>query len=132
MRVERVGGLPFTRASHWKRALSYVSLYPAFLWRALRIPLAEHAAPGRSRSSTDSPVMNKGIIITLTDPPLLLVLGPILKWFKKCRLIHWAQDIYPEVAEELGVVNKGGLLARFLRWLSTWALHEASADATWN
>ena len=105
VRVERVRGLPFTRANHLKRALSYVSLYPALFWRAVRV------SPGRG-----------GTIVTLTDPPLLLVLGPILKWVKKCRLIHWAQDIYPEVAEELGVVRKGGWLAGLLRMLSTWAL----------
>ena len=124
IRVERVRGLPFTRANHLKRAFSYFSLYPALFWRALRIPLADRPVSGRTQSSSSqgSPMTDKGIIITLTDPPLLLVLGPFLKWFKKCKLIHWAQDIYPEVAEELGVTNKGGFLARLLRRLSTWAL----------
>ncbi|MFN7930370.1 MAG: hypothetical protein U0Y68_21085 [Blastocatellia bacterium] len=28
VRVERVAGVPFTRKSNWRRALSYVSLYP--------------------------------------------------------------------------------------------------------
>jgi colanic acid biosynthesis glycosyl transferase WcaI len=101
--VHRVRGLPFTRASFWKRALSYASLYPALLWRALRLPRHD-------------------VIVTLTDPPMLLMLGPLLKFWKRARLVHWAQDVYPEVAEELGVLRRNGLMARMLRTLSTWSL----------
>ena len=101
--VQRVRGLPFTRAALWKRALAYASLYPALLWRGLRLP--RHA-----------------VVVTLTDPPLLLLLGPLLKFWKRARLVHWAQDIYPEVAEELGVVRRHGLVAGVLRSFSTWAL----------
>jgi colanic acid biosynthesis glycosyl transferase WcaI len=98
-----VHGLPFTRASLWRRALSYISLYPVVLWRALRLPRHD-------------------IVVTLTDPPLLLILGPLLKFWKRARLVHWAQDVYPEVAEELGVLRKNGFLSRLFRVLSTWSL----------
>jgi glycosyltransferase involved in cell wall biosynthesis len=102
VRVERVSVLGLNRASHWRRALSYLTVYPALLWRVLRLPRAD-------------------IVVTMTDPPLLVLLGPVLKWIKGCRLVHWAQDIYPEVAEELGVLPKGGRLATLCAWLSTWA-----------
>src|SRR5437762_833866 len=49
--LEWIGGVPFTRRSHWRRALSYLSLYPAMWWRALRLP----------RHST---------VVLLTDPPM--------------------------------------------------------------
>ena len=101
--IHRVRGLPFTRASLVRRALSYASLYPALLWRALRMPRHE-------------------VIVTLTDPPLLLVLGPLLKFVKRARLVHWAQDVYPEVAEELGVLKQNGFAVRLLRAVSTWSL----------
>ncbi len=101
--VHRVRGLPFTRASNWRRALSYASLYPALLGRVLRLP-------------------RQDVVVTLTDPPLHLTLGPVIRLFKRCHLLHWAQDIYPEVAEELGVLGRSGLLARLLRAVSTWAL----------
>lgn len=103
VRVEWVGGLPFTRASHWKRALSYLSLYPALLWRAWRLP--RHA-----------------VVVMLTDPPLQLVLGPFIRLFKRSFLVHWAQDIYPEVAEQLGVIRAGGLGARALRRVANFFL----------
>ncbi len=102
VRVERVSVLHLDRASHWRRALGYLTVYPALLWRVLRLPRAD-------------------IVVTMTDPPLLVLLGPILKWIQGCRLVHWAQDIYPEVAEELGVLPKGGWLATLCTWLSTWA-----------
>ena len=103
VRVARVGGLPFTRESHWMRALSYLSLYPLLLWRVWRQqPRAD-------------------VIVTMTDPPLQLVLGPVLRWLTGARIVHWAQDIYPELAEELGVVP-AGLVTRALRVVSTWGL----------
>jgi colanic acid biosynthesis glycosyl transferase WcaI len=106
VRIERVDGLPFTRASHLRRALSYVSLYPAMLWRALRLPRHD-------------------VVVTLTDPPLLLLLGPLLKWSRGSKLIHWAQDLYPELAEEMEILRKDGVIARMLRQLSTWALQRS-------
>ncbi len=106
--MHRVRGLPFTRASTWQRAASYASLYPAIVWRVLRLPRHD-------------------VVVTLTDPPLHLVLGPLFKWVKGGRLIHWAQDVYPEVAEELKVVRKGGVAGRLLRIFSTWALRRHDA-----
>jgi len=106
VQVERVHGLPFTRASHWRRALSYLSLYPALLWCALRLPRAD-------------------VVVTLTDPPLLLLLGVLIKTVKGSRHIHWAQDLYPELAEEMKVLPQGGVVARTLRWLSTGGLRHA-------
>lgn len=102
-RVVRARVLAFSRASLPRRALSYLSVYPSLFLRAWRLPRAD-------------------VVVTLTDPPLLAVLGPLLRWRHGGRLVHWAQDLYPEVAGELGVLRSGGLPARLLRWLSTWAL----------
>ncbi len=108
VRVERVSGLAFTRASHWRRALSYLSLYPALLWRALRLPRTD-------------------VVVTMTDPPMLAVLGAVIQRLKGSRHIHWAQDLYPELAEELAVLPKRGFIARVLRFLSSAALRRAEA-----
>jgi len=103
VRVEREAAFPFKGASHWRRGLSYLALYPALLLRALLLPRAD-------------------VIIVMTDPPLLVVLGALLAWLTRARLVHWSQDLYPEVAEELGVLKKRGLVAGTLRRLSTAAL----------
>jgi len=101
--VHRVAGVPFSRMSHWKRALAYGSLYPLLLKRALQLPRHD-------------------VVITKTDPPLQLVLGPVIKAIKGSALVHWAQDLYPEVAEALGVIRTRGLVAEACRAVSTWAL----------
>jgi colanic acid biosynthesis glycosyl transferase WcaI len=101
--IVRLKALPFTRSSHWQRAISYLSFYPLVLWRALRLPRTD-------------------VVVTMTDPPLLLVMGVFLKWFKRNRLVHWAQDLYPEVAQTLGVVRAEGIFGRLLKYLSTWGV----------
>lgn len=98
-----VRSLPFTRSTHWQRALSYISLYPALWWRALRAPRHD-------------------ITVMLTDPPLQFVFGPVLRLVKSTSLVHWAQDVYPEIAEQLGVIKPGGFVAGLLRRISTLVL----------
>lgn len=100
----RVGTAPFTRASHWRRALSYALLYPQFAWQVWK------------QGAVDA-------VVSMTDPPLqvAVVAGASCRARKR---IHWAQDIYPELAEELGVIGRGSLFARILRCVSTWALRK--------
>ncbi len=42
------------------------------------------------------------VIVALTDPPFVGVGAWVVAGFTGARLMHWAQDIYPEVAVELG------------------------------
>ncbi|MBU6235313.1 MAG: glycosyltransferase family 4 protein [Alphaproteobacteria bacterium] len=42
------------------------------------------------------------IIITLSDPPLLYVMGQRAAKKKGCAHIHWCQDLYPDLAAPLG------------------------------
>lgn len=104
IRVERVGALRFTRESTARRALAYLSHYPAMLARTLRLDPHD-------------------VLVTKTDPPMLKVLGPLLGRLTGARTVHWAQDLYPEIAEALGVIPDGGAFAGLLRRLSTAALH---------
>ena len=105
--VSRVpGSFTFTRESTRKRALSYLGIYPALLRAAGRLP-------GRW-----------DLVVTTSDPPLQVLLGPLLRATKGGRLIQWSQDLYPELAEELEVLARGGPAARVLRRLSTWGLEQ--------
>ena len=100
--VIRVGTAPFTRASHWRRALSYVGLYPQFAWQVWRLGAVD-------------------AVVSMTDPPLQ-VAAVTLAACRAKKKIHWAQDVYPELAEELGVLRKGSAFAGILRAVSTRAL----------
>jgi glycosyltransferase involved in cell wall biosynthesis len=103
VRVHRVWSVPFTRDSFVQRLGAYLSLYPMLLARALRLT-------------------GYDVVVTKTDPPMQLVLGPLIKGATGRPLIHWAQDLYPEIAEALNVIEADGWLAGLLRRLSTWAL----------
>lgn len=100
--VIRVGTAPFTRDSHWRRAVSYLGLYPQLMWQVWKL----------------GPV---DAVVSMTDPPLQ-VAAVTLAACRARKKIHWAQDLYPELAEELGVMPRGGVAAHLLRALSTWAL----------
>lgn len=100
--VVRVGTAPFTRASHWRRALSYLGLYPQLMWQVWKLGKVD-------------------AVVSMTDPPLQVAAVSLVSCRAKKR-IHWAQDVYPELAEEVGVIPRGGLIARVLRSFSTSAL----------
>ena len=97
-------GVFFSKTTLLARALGYALMIPSLALRALLLPRADLA-------------------VVKTDPPMLLVLGPLLRWLKGSRLIHWAQDLYPEVAEEAGVLRERGSVAVMLRTISTGSLH---------
>ncbi|MCS3672383.1 glycosyltransferase involved in cell wall biosynthesis [Salinibacter ruber] len=100
VRVERVRALPFDHQHVWQRALTYALLFPAFAARAFRLPSPD-------------------VLVTKTDPPMLKVLGPILARLTGAQTLHWAQDLYPEVAAGVGVLSGDGIVTGALRRLST-------------
>ena len=102
IRIVRIG-IPFSKKNLIFRALGYALMIPALLMKALQLPRHD-------------------VVVTKTDPPMLMVIGPLLKVLKGSRTMHWAQDLYPEVAEEVGVFRKGGTMARCIRLLSTISL----------
>jgi glycosyltransferase involved in cell wall biosynthesis len=102
VKVIRTGGF-FSKSSLVARAAGYALMIPSLLLKALMLPRAD-------------------VVVTMTDPPMLAVIGPILRLLKGSRLVHWAQDLYPEVAEEVGVFRRGGGVAGAIRALSTASL----------
>lgn len=79
------------------RALDYVVFYVGAFWFALWN-------------------MRRGdVVVAKTDPPLLAAaLMPALR-LKGAVLVNWLQDLYPEVAEELGVLRPSPFTALLRR-----------------
>ena len=67
------------------RALDYLATYIAFVGMAGRL-----SKPG-------------DVVVVMTDPPLLSVALTPLALIRRLRLINWLQDLYPEIALQLGV-----------------------------
>ena len=69
------------------------------------------------------------IIIAKTDPPLLSILAAPIARLKGARLINWLQDLFPEVAEELGLAGAIGRPAfHLLRHLRNRSLRSATVN----
>lgn len=43
------------------------------------------------------------VIVAKTDPPLISLMGAVVARLRGARLVNWLQDLFPEVAEALGV-----------------------------
>ena len=87
--VIRVKALPFSK-SKVTRLLSYLSFYVSAFARGLTAPKAD-------------------VVVSLTTPPLISLLGSAIKMLRGSRHFIWEQDIYPDVAIDLNYIRKGGL-----------------------
>ena len=93
------------------RGLDYLTFYLAAAWRLWRLTRAGD------------------IIVTKTDPPLLSVVVAPIAWLRRAHLVNWLQDIFPDVAETLGVGGHlGRLFFRALRPLRNWSLRSANTN----
>jgi glycosyltransferase involved in cell wall biosynthesis len=64
------------------------------------------------------------LIVVETDPPALGALGALLKWWHRCPMVFYLQDLFPEVGLALGKFRPGPLTS-FLRWLTNVGLRHA-------
>ncbi len=91
----RIVRLPAFRFSHgWRgRLLAYASFFFGALLRSMRMPAPD-------------------VVVTLTTPPLLPVVGAFTKKLRGARHVIWEMDVYPDVAVDLGIMKAGSAAAR--------------------
>lgn len=65
---------------------------------------------GKSRPRAD-------VVVSGTSPPCLAIFADRVARRHRARHIHWAMDVYPEIATALGEIRAGSLLAKFTGWL---------------
>jgi glycosyltransferase involved in cell wall biosynthesis len=96
--VHRIATTRFGRSMLIGRGLDYASFYAL-----VRRKLDAVARPG-------------AIVVAKTDPPMLGAVAMRAGAARRCLLVNWLQDLYPEVAMRLGVPFMNGMLgARLLR-----------------
>ncbi len=88
------------------RILSYPSFYLGAAWLALTLPRPE-------------------LVVTLTTPPLLSLLGALIKTVRGSRHLIWEMDVHPDVAISLGYFKAGGLLDRSVSLLADFSRRRA-------
>jgi colanic acid biosynthesis glycosyl transferase WcaI len=65
------------------------------------------------------------VILTLTTPPLLPLVGTLVKYVRGARHFIWEMDLYPEIAVDLGVLSRNGLAASIVGRLADYARRHA-------
>jgi colanic acid biosynthesis glycosyl transferase WcaI len=97
--VERVWSTRFGRGGLAGRAVDYLTFY-----------LSAFIALLRHRDA---------VVVAMTDPPLMSVVAAVASK----RVVNWVQDLFPEVAESLGI-----RAPRVLRTLRDWSLRRARSN----
>lgn len=110
--VCRVWTSRFGRGKIIGRALDYATFYVSAaltLWRLAR---------------------SGDIIVAKTDPPMLsVVVAPVARW-RRARLVNWLQDVFPEVAETVGLDRHqlSSFIYDALRVPRNWSLRSAAMN----
>jgi glycosyltransferase involved in cell wall biosynthesis len=110
IRIRRVSSTDFGRKLAVYRLIDFASFYLLAMAALLRA------------------VRRDDIVVAKTDPPLISILASLACGIKGARLVNWLQDLYPEVAEELGAPMVHGAPAGFLRRLRNASLTPAVAN----
>ena len=108
--IHRLSTTSFGRAALFSRGFDYLSFY-ASAWRSVL----------RLTSTGD-------IVVAMTDPPLLSIPAVQAARRRGLRLVNWLQDLYPEVAAQLGVPFAKGMIGRGLSQLRDSTLRAAAAN----
>lgn len=86
IQVTRIATSRFGRARLLGRLFDYLTFYLGAAWHLMRV-----VRPG-------------DVVVAKTDPPLISVVAAAISRWRGAILINWIQDLFPEVAQSLGVL----------------------------
>lgn len=104
--IYRVRHTRFNKSSMFGKSLNLVSFTLAATWQSFFIPRHE-------------------VIAVESDPFLLAVLGGLIRRWRDSRFIMYIQDVYPDVAIEIGKIKRNGFTTRIVRYLLSRAYDRA-------
>ncbi|MFK7788354.1 MAG: glycosyltransferase family 4 protein [Phycisphaeraceae bacterium] len=100
LHICRIWTPQFGKASILKRCIDYLVFYVLTFLRMLTL-------------------RRQDVVITLTTPPYIAWAGAAHQLLhRRCRLMLWNMDCYPEVAERAGAMKANGTLARVMYWFN--------------
>jgi glycosyltransferase involved in cell wall biosynthesis len=68
------------------------------------------------------------VIVAKTDPPLIGVFALGIGWLRRARLVNWLQDLYPEVAIQVGVPALRGPVGAVLSYFRDMSMRRAALN----
>jgi glycosyltransferase involved in cell wall biosynthesis len=109
VQIHRVATLGYGKKCGIKgRILDYLSFHLMALLKGLRLPAPD-------------------VVVTLTSPLLVGVLGWLLAILKRTRHVHWCMDLFPDTGVLFGMVKENGLAHRFCAFFTRRYLRAAAA-----
>lgn len=106
VQVHRVGRSLFGKAGLLARAADFALFYMAAALKSVR-------------------VRRPDVVVCLTTPPFISLLGVVLRIVRRSRYVHWLMDLYPDVAVGCGVMRRDALSTRLLRSINRFTLRQA-------
>jgi len=106
LEIIRVWSSGFGHGTKWRRAADFATFLVSAALRGLFLPRAD-------------------VVVALTTPPLLSVLGAMLAGLWQGRFIYWVMDLNPDEAVAVGWLQEDGALTYILEALSRWSLRQA-------
>ena len=95
VQIHRVPATSLGRKGTWSRMTDYLSFYAGALARSLSLPRFD-------------------LVVTLTTPPIIGLVGTMLKRLRGSRHIYWSMDLHPDASMALGRMSPqsyfGGLM----------------------
>jgi colanic acid biosynthesis glycosyl transferase WcaI len=110
VQVNRAWSSRFGRRSLLGRAADYLSFYVGAAWTLWHL-----VKPG-------------DVVIAKTDPPLVSVIAGWVVRSRRAVLVNWLQDLFPEIARELGVGLVAPPLGPVLSWFRDRSLRGAAVN----
>src|SRR5246127_2293339 len=98
VKIVRCADLSFSRGK-FGRVLSYASFFLAAMVQGVRGP-------------------KPALVLTLTTPPLVSLVGTLLKSVRGARHYIWEMDVYPDIAVDLNVLKQRSIVTRLISFLA--------------
>ncbi|MGA2737722.1 MAG: glycosyltransferase family 4 protein [Bryobacteraceae bacterium] len=105
-RILRVPSLALGKSAKWRRVANFASYFLSCILRLIFLPRYD-------------------VVMALTSPPLISLLGALYVKLKGGRFIFWVMDLNPDEAIAAGWLNGRSAAARILAGLLNFSLHTA-------
>jgi glycosyltransferase involved in cell wall biosynthesis len=97
--IHRVPATSLGRRNTLCRMADYLSFYARALAKGLLLPRFD-------------------VVVTLTTPPIIGLVGTILRRWKGTRHVYWSMDLHPDASLALGRMSRRNPVVAALGWLS--------------
>lgn len=97
--IHRVGATSLGRLNTFRRMSDYLSFHAGATLRALALPKFD-------------------VVVTLTTPPLIGLIGTLLRRLRGSCHVYWSMDLHPDASLALGRMSRRNPGVATLAWLS--------------